>query len=875
MKIRPVFARFAVLVLVTANLSGPAHNAVQAGSAGQPGRPQGAPAGVLGTELVFEPAVLVEDVNTGTTPIGSGPSEYTRLGGFVYFQATHPGVGTELLRTNGTAAGTTVVADICPGSDGSNATGFVTMGGQLYFSADDCSNGRELWRSGGTAATTVMVRDIFPGASVDVATTDAHSSSPDHLTTFAGQVFFAANDGVNGDELWKTDGTYTGTVMVKDIAPGSSSSNISEMLVFSNTLYFVADGGFDNFGEELWMSDGSEAGTQRVTDISLDGGDSDASNLTMVDGLGRLFFSADDDATYGRELWSTNGSPGNAAMVKDINSGPGDSFPTYLAEFGDLLLFSARDQTGDTELWRSDGTDGGTYEIEIHATSSSVPIGMAAYGSVALLAARSQDSSNSHWLWSTDGITVTQVATVTAGSPSFTEVDGIMYFQAYDVDSNLEVWRTDGTGPGTQIVKDINPAGLSNPNGLFAAPGNRLIFTADNGSIGAEPWISDGTETGTELILDIHPQVLGSFALEMTAHNGSLYWAGYDAANDYGLWRSPDLGGATYVTDVLELAGDSPLMVGLGTQLLFQGDDDANGRELWTTDGTTGGTMLLKDIHASGDSDPQQFTRLGDTVYFVAEDADGGQEIWSTQGTEETTVPVTNINPGTGDAAPNHLTVHNGQIYFFADDGTFGQELWRTDGTTTTRLSDISPNGGDGVYDDTSMASAGGTLYFSGDDSGDGGNLELWQYDGASVSLAMEINPSESSIPQQFTEAGGDLYFVADDGTNGHELWRVSGGVVSMLADIAAGPASSNINNLLAVDGRLFFTANDGLHGIELWTVEAGVARMVDDIYPGTTGSLPRSLVGLAGRVIFAAANPGGGYELWQSDGTAEGTERI
>jgi ELWxxDGT repeat protein len=79
-------------------------------------------------------------------------------------------------------------------------------------------------------------------------------------------MFFGADDGVNGHELWVTDGTVEGTRLVKDIRPGNEGSFLSKFVEVDGLLYFGASDG--DHGQELWVSDGTEEGTQMVRDIN-------------------------------------------------------------------------------------------------------------------------------------------------------------------------------------------------------------------------------------------------------------------------------------------------------------------------------------------------------------------------------------------------------------------------------------------------------------------------------------------------------------------------------------------------------------------------------------------------------------------------------
>ena len=130
----------------------------------------------------------------------------------------------------------------------------------LFFSANDGENGEELWSSNGTEAGTVMVKDIFTGTNGD----QPNSSFPGLFVAKDDLLFFVANDGESGAELWMSDGSESGTEMVADINAGADNAftNTSQMVLLDDLLLFTANDGTS--GVELWSSDGSESGTQIV-----------------------------------------------------------------------------------------------------------------------------------------------------------------------------------------------------------------------------------------------------------------------------------------------------------------------------------------------------------------------------------------------------------------------------------------------------------------------------------------------------------------------------------------------------------------------------------------------------------------------------------
>jgi ELWxxDGT repeat protein len=268
-----------------------------------------------------------------------------------------------------------LVKDIDPAGS-SSPYPLIAIGGTLFFVADDGPHGFELWKSDGTEAGTVMVKDINP--SVDYE----GDFAPDWLTNVGGTLFFSGDDGT-GRELWKSDGTEVGTVMVKDIGAYLLAD-------VGGTLFFVVE------GSELWKSDGTEAGTVMVKDVNPNG----SSELgSLADVGGTLFFIVDDT-----ELWKSDGTEAGTVMVKDINPVSASAFVAgSLTDVGGTLFFGADDGTHGRELWTSDGTEAGTVMVkDIKSCGSSYPFALTDVGGTLFFSAG--DGIHGRELWRTSPI---------------------------------------------------------------------------------------------------------------------------------------------------------------------------------------------------------------------------------------------------------------------------------------------------------------------------------------------------------------------------------------------------------------------------------------------------------------------------------------
>ncbi|MBL7811020.1 MAG: T9SS type A sorting domain-containing protein [Bacteroidetes bacterium] len=437
---------------------------------------------------------LVKDIYAGAG--SSTPMIIASIGADKTFILADDGThGREIWISDGTATGTKMLADINPAGSGAAYATTAIMNGKLYFPANDGTNGKELWVTDGTTPGTKMVKDHIPGA--------ASGLSGSQFIVYKGRVYFQTFDMTNGQELSSSDGTDAGTGLVKDLTGNDNGSYPQNMVVFKNRLFFQAL--VPGYGMEWWSTDGSDTGTHLLADINPGGGNGVSTNGYEYNGW--LYFGGTSSIASGTELWRTNGS--TTEMLKNINTGANaSSNPSDFMKANGKLFFVADDGNAGRELWLTDGTQAGTRMVhEINTGSSGTAMSLLGELNNRLLFSATT-SAYGNEIWSTDGTDtgthMLQDLYVNSGagvnslnSEAYAKpasgfivnpyiINGYYYFAGNDGVNGIELWRTNGTISGTEMMAQICDATCSAGITWIFAGAAKIWLAATNGTTGSE-----------------------------------------------------------------------------------------------------------------------------------------------------------------------------------------------------------------------------------------------------------------------------------------------------------------------------------------------------------------------------------------------------
>jgi ELWxxDGT repeat protein len=567
------------------------------------------------------------------------------------------------------------------------------------------------------AGLAVLVEDSLPGGGISAQ----FSSSPKQITDVSGTPYFKANDGVNGDELWRVNSAGIAE-LVEDsipgggIRPGSDGAVIDRLANINGTLYFKAFDGITN-GAELWRV--NSAGVAEIVEDAVPGGGivaaggSYPAELTNVNGS--LYFRATIDGQIDHELMRIN-SAGIAEIVEDsdpsvgLRPGPVGSSPKYLTNVGGTLYFVAGDDTNGPKLWRVNSS--GIAEIVEDLNGGVVP-------------------------------------NPTGFSPRrLTEVSGTLYYMATDGVNGYELWKVGADGKA-QMIEDAIPGGGINPGVTNSEPNSltnvngQLYFTADDGVNGGELWRINGSGRA-EMVEDnipgggLYPAGQCCAAINsLTNVAGTLYFTGQSTAvRGRELWRVNSSGIAEVVDDSVPgvgISGSFPdKLTNVDGTLFFGANDGPNGQVLWRVDSSgfaskvlsanLGGVIRLEQSgfgygggFGGGYGSTPTINRLpiNGTLYFSGSDGVSGNELWQVTSTGfaemvEDSVLGGGIRPGSFGSSPKDMANVNGRLFFSAEDGSTGRELWNV--RTNSQPTSVELNQSQTFFENQAPSSEVGTF---------------------------------------------------------------------------------------------------------------------------------------------------------------------
>jgi trimeric autotransporter adhesin len=490
-----------------------------------------------------------------------------------------------------------------------------TANGTIYMSIEDETNGHEIWKSDGTTVGAVLVKNIE---------NNNLGSFPKDLVAINNQVIFFAKTQIDGYEPWITDGTNAGTVQIKNIQQGVLNTVPRRFIVNGNYVHFSADNSLaaanaQYFNGTYIQTSGINQSTEKVLFNS------------------NVYSGGMSVSSTGVELVSL--SPVN---FYSINSGASSSFPSNFKVLNNKLFFAATNDLTGRELWVHDGTNTSLCFDLIVGTSNSNPNTLTVMGT------------------------------------------NLYYFITNNL-GQTELIKTNGTLANTYIVAGANgPDGLliSSSSGMVAING-KLFFTAKrvNASVGYELYAYNGSSV--YLVADIIAGIGDGAPSNLFGAGNNLFFTATTVSTGRELCRYNDIDGTTLVKDINPgPAGSSitEMFAISANEIYFQADNLSNGYELWRSDGTPTGTYLIKDINIGGSSYPAKFCKLGSWVYFRANDGKHNTELWRTNGTFSGTTLVYDFNPDIGQNQNNgqisDIIATTSKLYISANNGRNGHQLF-------------------------------------------------------------------------------------------------------------------------------------------------------------------------------------------------------
>lgn len=704
-------------------------------------------------------------------------------------------------------------------------------------------------------AQPVLIKDVNTGP-----TSSIHLTSNQQFCQSGAILFFRANSAgdIQADDLWRTDGTAGGTVNITEHVSLAANRVDGPMADLNSKLIFTVEppdaDGLTGSGYSLWETDGTSEGTKLIATPKYQS--TPLRMQSMIAQNNRIIFMATNAAGY-IHIGISDGTSNGTSAFKKLDLNPNAIVYQQFEATSNYVYFKVRFNDAVTgnptiSLWRTNGTEVGTISLAENI-----------------------------------------------GGEDYTEFRAVgdkLYFSKGD----NEIWTTDGTPGGTNLLFNMNGANFVE----FFPFNNKMIISGD------ETWISDGTPGGTSMLIDTY------ISGESVIFNSKLYAVKGSSPKKL---ISTD-GTMVGTTEVAAVGSKFPEMKVLNGKIILAFDAPGGGTELGTSDGVSSSITMLKDIlPGPNSSNPKELEVFNNKVVFVADDGLHGVEPWVSNGTEAGTLLMKDLATKTLDGAPDYSPVYklsNNKFFFSYNDlwtitdEPLGATIAIPGFSTNIGMVDdklflaafkkiMVTNGTDGgilLRDYGTASAATGTANDAVTKLGDkyifpysirGAGTEnigseLWISDGTQVGThpIKDINPGTAngarlSKTKKLNET--TVVFAANNGVNGIELWKTDGTEAGtlMIKDINGGSAGSLPDNFFADNGIAYFTASSSA-GVEVWKTdgtEAGTTMLKDINTNGS--SSPGWFAKLGNSIYFVALGTNGGWGLWKTNGTEAGTMMI
>jgi ELWxxDGT repeat protein len=842
------------------------------------------------------------------------PVSLLALGPKVLYLAGEYGL-RELWVSDGTAAGTTLLRDLCASPYCSVESWVSTGSFALLRVSGGSHDASRLWRSDGTAAGTFALTGPLPPSDLS----DLVVAGP-----FA--YFDVCEESIC--RVWSTDGTVGGTRRVDTSGPDATLFRVEppQLVAWHDEVLFLVLGSLDWRRDHagLWRASRRTGRLEEVRALPESG----VAPTSLVAAGDRMFFLAGNN---GRELWTSDGTATGTVALTDFRSPNAISECDGLIVRGDRVWFVADDGAHGLELWGSDGTPAGTrratdfasrrpfgglddFELPLLANQTAWLDGKLVLASVA--------TSGTPRLWTTTG--AWQSTALLGGCPGGCPlVDPVIpmvgignraaFFGFRSPGSrDSTFWVTDGTGAGTlELPIDVDASDSTGTVEIVSAGGRWFV-------VGDSLWVTDGTPAGTARLARTQTKEWSDGVPSLAAVPGSVFFTALNARGLWGLWQTAGAGArevftppsetSNYLGPILGRAGDRVIFegphgfLGADAQSIEELPRDAtgsvgscgadstestpigerafvverwrctlsSGTNFWSSDGTTAGTsaIRLRDAVVRSNLVPWDD---GERALFSST---GG--LWTSDGTAAGTALLLPIS------SPPSLLVAGQGVVYFALWNAGSVRLWSSDGTSAG----TAPFGPSWSAIEGNPVLLDGRLHVFARETADA-PLALWTVDPADGSASSVSLPElGAQEPVALTAVAGRVWFAADSTRDGHELsWLwVSDGTASGTKRLPATltrptwdgiPVSMDRLPITPLGRAVYFVQSDATHGSELWRSDGTVAgtSIVADLAPGLADGAPRANpVAWRSRLWFAADDGVRGPELWSTDGTAPGT---